>query len=261
MDIPFYKYHGTGNDFILIDNRDDSFPIEQPLIEKLCDRRFGIGADGLILLKNHDTYDFDMQYFNSDGNESTMCGNGGRCVVSFASKLGIIDNTTTFNACDGVHHAILNNKLIELSMSDVDSILTKNDIFLLNTGSPQAVLFITDLKTTDVFKTGSIIRNDKNISEKGVNVNFVEIIASDEINVRTFERGVEGETWSCGTGSVASAIISYLKNDLSLTNCSITVNVKGGKLKVSFETTDRKSFTNIKLTGPATPVFSGKVSV
>ena len=261
MDFEFFKYHGTGNDFILIDNRDHSFPVSQSIIEKLCDRRFGIGADGLILLQEHPVEDFDMKYFNSDGNESSMCGNGGRCVVAFAAKLGLIKNQTSFHAFDGSHKASINNDLIELSMSDVTDITRIDELFLLDTGSPQAVLFVNDLIHIDVYSAGKRIRYNKEISKKGVNVNFVEINSHSNIKIRTYERGVEDETWSCGTGSVASAIISYIQNDFTSLFFSIIVNVKGGQLQVSFETSDRITFTNIKLTGQATLVFSGKISL
>lgn len=261
MDFEFFKYHGTGNDFILIDNRDHSFPVSQTIIEKLCDRRFGIGADGLILLQEHPGQDFDMRYFNSDGNEASMCGNGGRCVIAFAAKLGLIKDQTSFHAFDGIHNALINNDQIELSMSDVSKITTKDELFLLDTGSPQVVLFVTDLTNTDVYNIGKRIRYNKEISKNGVNVNFAEINSESNINIRTYERGVEAETWSCGTGSVASAIISYLQNNIAASPYTIIVNVKGGQLKVSFETTDKNTFTNIKLTGMATLVYSGKISV
>jgi diaminopimelate epimerase len=260
LDIDFYKYHGTGNDFILIDNRNLAFPVSQVFIEKLCDRRFGIGADGLILLQEHPEYDFNMRYFNSDGNEASMCGNGGRCVVAFAEKLGLIQNHTTFKAYDGLHKASINNDLIELSMSDVSEISRIDEIFLLDTGSPQAVFFVTDLENTDVHNIGKRIRNNKEISKLGVNVNFVEIKSESEIDIRTYERGVEAETWSCGTGSVASAIISYKQNNINHSPHTMTVNVKGGQLKVSFELIDGNSFANIWLIGPASFVFSGKIS-
>lgn len=261
MDFEFYKYQGTGNDFILIDNRNLAFPTEKTVIERLCDRRFGIGADGLILLQEQPDYDFAMRYFNSNGEEASMCGNGGRCVVAFAEKLGLIENETSFLAVDGLHKATISNELIDLSMSDVDSILPIDDLFLLDTGSPHAVLFVVDLANTDVVFIGSEIRNDKKISQEGVNIDFVEIISPTTINIRTYERGVEAETLSCGTGSVASAIISYIQNDLSASPYTTNVNVLGGQLQVSFETTDKKSFTNIKLSGLATFVFSGKIFV
>ena len=261
MDINFYKYHGTGNDFILIDNRDLSFPDEKSVIETLCDRRFGIGADGLILLQEHEEYDFAMRYFNSDGKEASMCGNGGRCVVAFVAKLGLIKNETSFHAFDGKHKASISNNLIELSMSDVTDIKKVDDLFLVDTGSPQAVLFVTGLNEIDVHHLGSSIRNDKKISQQGVNVNFVEIISPASINIRTFERGVEAETWSCGTGSVASAIVSYLKNKMEPGVFINEVNVRGGQLKVSFETTGKNTFTNINLIGPATMVYQGKIAI
>lgn len=261
MEIDFHKYHGTGNDFIMIDNRNLSFPAEEDLIKYLCDRRFGIGADGLILLQNHPNHDFEMRYFNSDGREASMCGNGGRCVVAFAEQLGIIKEHTDFLAFDGIHKASFKNNVIELSMSDVTDVKKKDDIFLLDTGSPQAVLFVNRLETIDVFKLGCEIRYRTDISQNGVNVNFVEIKSESEIKIRTYERGVETETWSCGTGSVASAIVSSLQFKNSEAEHSVEVHVKGGKLRISFESTNGKLFTNIILAGPATGVFSGKIKI
>jgi diaminopimelate epimerase len=261
LDFEFFKYHGTGNDFILIDNRNLSFNADKETIEKLCHRQFGIGADGLILIQNHNELDFNMRYFNSDGKEASMCGNGGRCAVSFAAKLGIIKSETSFFAFDGIHKALISNDIIELSMSNVTGIKDFESIYILDTGSPQAIIFVSDLEKIDVFNDGRKIRNDKNISQDGVNVNFVKIISSNEINIRTYERGVENETYSCGTGSVASAIVSYLKNNVESFDYSVNVNVKGGRLIVNFKTADKKTFTHIKLTGPAIMVFSGKISM
>jgi diaminopimelate epimerase len=261
LDVHFYKYHGTGNDFILIDNRNLTFPAEQHLIEKLCDRRFGIGADGLILLQNHDELDFDMRYFNSDGREASMCGNGGRCVVAFAVKLGLISKEANFNAFDGAHKAVYKNETVELHMSDVRNIKHLQDLYILDTGSPQAIKFVTDLNAIDVVQTGREIRYNKSISQNGVNVNFVKVNSVNSIDVRTYERGVENETWSCGTGSVAAAIVNYLHNKIESNKFAIEVNVKGGNLTISFETTDKATFTNIKLIGSATLVYTGKISV
>ena len=200
MLLTFYKYQGTGNDFIMVDNRLNSFPKENTqLIEQLCDRRFGIGADGLILLENHTTYDFKMVYFNSDGNESSMCGNGGRCLVAFAKQLGIIEATAEFEAVDGYHFAkIIGDDLVSLQMKDVDRIAVHQDYSFLNTGSPHHVQLVSDLKNLDVKTEGAKIRYSDLYGKAGSNINFVNQIENDIFAVRTYERGVEDETLSCG---------------------------------------------------------------
>ena len=249
----FYKYQGTGNDFVMIDNRDLQFPKEQEIIEKLCDRRFGIGGDGLILLENDPAADFKMVYYNSDGNESTMCGNGGRCLVAFAHFLDIFEDQTTFTAIDGLHEAEINNGIIKLKMIDVPFIKNIGGNFELNTGSPHYVSFVEKLKDYKVFDHGNKIRNSASYCEEGINVNFIEEIAEDEIFLRTYERGVEDETFSCGTGATAAALV-FLK-DIKI-SC-VKVKVLGVNLKVYAEQ-DGKSFKNIWLEGPAKQVFKGK---
>jgi len=255
MNIQFYKYQGTGNDFVMIDNRNTLFPKNNTkLINKLCDRRFGVGADGLILLENSDIADFKMIYFNADGNESTMCGNGGRCIVAFAKKLTIINNKTTFNAIDGIHKATINDDIVSLQMKNVDTIQNHNSHLFLNTGSPHHVAFSSDVSSIDVKTKGRNIRNGAPYFEEGTNVNFVEQINNNTFKVRTYERGVEDETLSCGTGVTAVAIAANVAKKTSEKN--INIETLGGNLTVSF-TNDNGAFKNVYLTGKATFVFEG----
>ena len=251
--IEFFKYQGTGNDFVMIDNRDLIFPKEREIIKNLCDRRFGIGGDGLILLEDDPSADFKMVYFNSDGNESTMCGNGGRCLVAFAHFLDIFEDRTVFNAIDGLHEAEIHNGIVKLKMIDVDGIKNIDADFELNTGSPHFVTFVEMLKDYKVFEKGNKIRNSTSYCEQGINVNFVEKIAENEIFIRTYERGVEDETFSCGTGATAAALVFLKDKKLS----SVKVKVLGGNLKVYAEQ-DGEGFKNIWLEGPAKQVFKGK---
>ena len=252
----FYKYQGTGNDFVMIDNRDLQFNKDKKIIEKLCDRRFGIGADGLILLENDEKYEFKMVYYNSDGGESTMCGNGGRCLVAFAFFLDIFENKCTFIAIDGEHEAEIHNGIVKLKMIDVESISNDGDDSVLNTGSPHYVKYVEDIANFNVFAEGNSIRNSDNYVEKGINVNFVENISNDEIFVRTYERGVEDETFSCGTGVTASALTFLQKSNLT----SVKVKTLGGDLRVYAEKSG-DSFREIWLEGPAKQVFEGKVEL
>jgi diaminopimelate epimerase len=260
MLLTFYKYQGTGNDFIMVDNRLNSFPKENTqLIEQLCDRRFGIGADGLILLENHTTYDFKMVYFNSDGNESSMCGNGGRCLVAFAKQLGIIDATAEFEAVDGYHYAkIIGDDLVSLQMKDVDRIAVHQDYSFLNTGSPHHVQLVSNLKNFDVKTEGAKIRYSDLYGKAGSNINFVNQLENDIFAVRTYERGVEDETLSCGTGVTAVAIAMHQTGKTN--NNIIDLNVEGGKLKVQFDV-DNAKYTNVFLIGPATFVFEGIIEI
>jgi diaminopimelate epimerase len=258
MQITFYKYQGTGNDFVMIDNRTTIFPKDNlKLIEKLCDRRFGIGADGLILLENDSETDFRMVYYNSDGNESSMCGNGGRCLVAFAKSLNAINNETVFIATDGLHHAsILENGTVSLQMKDVDDIKIENDYVYLNTGSPHHVTMVGDLENYDVKNNGAAIRYSDLYGKVGSNINFVKQISENHFAVRTYERGVEDETLSCGTGATAVAIAM---NATGKTNSNhIHLDVQGGKLEVFFKKENNK-FTNVFLKGPATFVFKGTI--
>ncbi|WP_064196731.1 MULTISPECIES: diaminopimelate epimerase [Emticicia] len=249
--IKFYKYQGTGNDFVMIDNRDEKFPASQAYIEHLCHRRFGIGADGLILLQNDPNYDFRMVYYNADGKEGSMCGNGGRCTVRFAEDLGIFKDKTKFIAVDGEHLADANEAVIALKMGEVHSIERHDFYDFMNTGSPHYVAFVKGIESFDVYNEGKKIRySDEWVARGGTNVNFVEVIDNETIYVRTYERGVEDETYSCGTGVTASALSTFLRFGMK---SPINVITKGGNLKVSFN----ENFTDIRLIGPAMKVFDG----
>ncbi|MBC7643164.1 MAG: diaminopimelate epimerase [Flavobacterium sp.] len=254
----FYKYQGTGNDFVLVDNRQDDFPKENiDLIKYLCDRRFGIGGDGLILLEHDIPNDFRMVYYNSDGNQSTMCGNGGRCIVAFAKKLTIIENKATFSAIDGLHHAVIDEKeIVSLQMQDVSEIKIEEDYVFLDTGSPHHVMMVENLPQYPVKENGSKIRNSDLYGKSGSNVNFVTIINDDEFAIRTYERGVEDETLSCGTGATATAIAMHATNKTKSTQ--IKINVEGGKLEISFDKIGN-IYRNVSLKGKAEFVFVGEI--
>jgi diaminopimelate epimerase len=267
LSIPFFKYQGTGNDFVLIDQRTTCFLTKNDriLVEKMCDRRFGIGADGLILLQNHADFDFEMIYFNADGRESSMCGNGGRCIVAFAHFLEIFEKKCTFLAIDGNHEASISSKLktqnsklktINLKMSDVQSVDNQQDSYVLNTGSPHFVTFLEKLDSVDVFKKGRKIRNSPPFKKSGINVNFVEILAENELRVATYERGVEDETFSCGTGVTAAALAYFSKNNQK-TAKKVAISTKGGSLEVCFQPSKGGGFEEIWLSGMTEMVFSG----
>lgn len=257
MQTTFYKYQGTGNDFVMIDNRLQVFDKnDTKRIAHLCDRRFGIGADGLILLENHADCDFKMVYFNADGNESSMCGNGGRCITAFANFLGIIDAKATFEAIDGLHDAVIENGLVHLQMQDVTSIENHKSHVFLDTGSPHHVEMITGLEEFDVRTNGRRIRYGAPYNEAGSNVNFVSKITDDNFSVRTYERGVEDETLSCGTGVTAVALAMHYLGETK-TNL-VRLQTQGGELKVAFETSDT-GYKNIWLIGLATQVFKGMI--
>lgn len=251
----FYKYQGTGNDFVMIDNRGKTFDVkDEGLIRRMCDRRFGIGGDGLILLQNQDDFDFEMLYFNADGSEGSMCGNGGRCIVAFAHYLKIIDTKTIFLAIDGRHEAKIKDDLVDLKMMKVDEVEEGNGFYYLNTGSPHYVRFVDDLEAFDVFEEGQKVRYSARFKGEGANVNFVESF-SDGLKVATYERGVENETFSCGTGVVASTIAHFLKSN-SAENAEMSIFTKGGNLKVKF-VSKGSVFSEIWLSGPTEMVFEG----
>jgi diaminopimelate epimerase len=266
MKIPFSKYHGAGNDFIMIDNTKLIFKnllASSELIAKLCHRRFGIGADGLILINNSRDSDFEMIYYNSDGNTGSMCGNGGRCSVAFAHALNRISEKTIFSTSDGMHHAeiISQNEVttfVKLQMQDVKNFKKVNDCFIIDTGSPHCVLFTKDVEKMDVFSEGKKIRYSKEFKEKGINVDFAEFMG-DHIFVRTYERGVEDETLSCGTGVTATAIAA---NELDLVNAnSCSLKTPGGELKVYFSKTAALSYSDIWLEGPTVCVYKGEIEI
>lgn len=258
MSFPFYKYQGAGNDFVMVDNRDHIFPdaSDTALIARVCDRRFGIGADGLILLEDAPGFDFRMVYFNADGRESSMCGNGGRCIVAFAQRLGIVREKYHFIAIDGPHEAVITAQdWVELKMSDVAAITqTDGGDYILNTGSPHYVQFLGTLDALPVAERGRSIRYSDAFRKEGINVNFVAP-GSEGISVATYERGVEDETLSCGTGVTAAALAWSLRHpDKARTRVPITT--KGGQLEVRFQATE-KGFEQIWLCGPAVFVFEG----
>lgn len=262
MEINFTKYHGTGNDFILIDNRGANLDLSQEQIAHLCHRQFGIGADGLITISDLADFDFQMKYYNSDGGEGTMCGNGGRCITAFAGTRGVFNKKARFLAIDGEHQAEIlavdrNEFLISLKMSDVDHIQKFNDGFFLNTGSPHFVKYVTDIDKIDVYKEGKQLRWDDRFQPGGTNVNFVEI-SKENLIVRSFERGVENITLSCGTGVIASALVTstLIENRRSF----FDIQTIGGNLRVRFNRNDT-GFSNIWLEGPAVKVFEGRTEI
>ncbi|MFY7672447.1 diaminopimelate epimerase [Tenacibaculum sp. MEBiC06402] len=258
MNLEFYKYQGTGNDFVMIDNRSSFFPKEnKELINKLCDRNFGVGGDGLILLENDANTDFRMVYFNADGNQSTMCGNGGRCIVAFANQLNVIKNQTTFIAIDGLHHATIENGIVSLQMIDVNEVKNENGFVFTDTGSPHHVELVENIGSFDVYNKGKQIRNNVYGSE-GSNVNFVEQLNSNSFRIRTYERGVEDETLACGTGATAAAIAMHKTNKTEATD--INIQVEGGQLSISFDVQDNK-YKNVFLKGPAEFVFKGQIEI
>ena len=302
MKIPFFKYQGTGNDFVMIDQRKHKFlqKTDVKIINLLCDRRFGIGADGLILLENpvftegssnvgfrmsdvgstaaairnltseiknteESFLDFEMVYFNTDGRESSMCGNGGRCLVAFANYLQVFDNQCIFNAIDGLHAAkVRADGWVELKMIDVSAVEIGQDFYLLNTGSPHFVVFVEDLTDINVYENGREIRYSERFHTEGVNVNFVEIKKDGSLQVATYERGVEAETFSCGTGVTAAAIAySLKKGHIYQENepFSVPILTKGGNLDVRLQRDAADLFQDIWLCGPATRVFQGEVEI
>ena len=258
MTLHFYKYQGTGNDFVILDNRDNSFDASRTdIIKQVCDRRFGVGADGFMLLENTPGYDFKMVYFNADGNESTMCGNGGRCLVAFAHKMGVFTEQVRFLAIDGEHLASIQDGIVHLKMIDVDHLEQNTEFSWLNTGSPHYVKFVMGIDTYSVFEEGKAIRYNDRFKAQGTNVNFLEKVGENEIFVRTYERGVEDETYSCGTGVTAAAIVASLNGFHS----PIKIKTLGGNLSVSFKSKASGGFEDVYLNGPAVLVFEGDIEI
>ncbi len=252
MQLKFSKYQATGNDFILVDNRNLSFPTNNnELVARMCHRRFGIGADGLILIQNHPQFDFEMVYFNADGKLGSFCGNGSRAAVRFAENLGLVNHEARFLAADGPHEAWIASNSIKVRMKDVDKLVPTEFGFFLDTGSPHVVIPIDNITYADVDSIGKKVRHDPIFSPGGTNVNFASFNA-DVLQVRTFERGVEAETLSCGTGVTATALAATRYGKCS----PVQVQTPGGNLEVSFET-DGKHFQKIYLTGAAINVFEG----
>lgn len=254
--INFHKYQGTGNDFVMIDNREGDFDSSDlKLVASLCDRRFGIGADGVILIESCENADFEMVYFNPDGSQS-LCGNGSRCAVMFANHLGMIQNETTFLAIDGIHKANIKESNVHLLMHDVSTYEMIDQDFLIDTGSPHYIKYLDNTDSIDPIAEGRKVRYSDRFSEEGVNVNFLQLIGEDELKIRTYERGVEGETFSCGTGCTAAAISLGIKTGVD----EVKLKAIGGELKVSFKK-DGDCFKDIYLIGPAERVFTGKISL
>ena len=261
MNIQFFKYEGAGNDFIMIDNRKKDFIPNGVIVKKLCDRHFGIGADGIILLENDKKHTFSMRYYNADGYEGTMCGNGGRCFAWFANNLGIAQNKTLFRATDGLHHAeinALNNSeaIVKLKMNDVEIINYKNNYRILNTGSPHLIITVNNIENIDVFGQGRKIRYSAPFEKEGINVNFVSIL-DGKIAIRTYERGVENETLACGTGAVASALVALHEKEVV---SPVTVYARGGNLKV-YASQMAGKFFDVWLEGQTKSVFEGTISI
>lgn len=259
MKIKFSKYNGAGNDFIVIDDRKNNIEINSSLIEKLCNRNFGIGGDGLILIKESKSTDFEIFHYTSDGNLGSLCGNGSRCAISFAYKNKIIGKKTRFDAFDGMHNAeIINDNLVKMEMKINSDIIENEYGIWLDTGSPHLVIEKDNTDELDVNLLGSSIRYNEYYKKEGVNVNFIEKVSNETFKIRTYERGVENETLACGTGSTASAIcMSYLGKSESN---NITMKCRGGDLKVGFVSKDNL-FTNISITGPAKLVFEGQINI
>lgn len=262
----FEKYQGTGNDFVIIDNRDGNFKPDKNTVEHLCDRKFGIGADGLMLLENEPGYHFKMVYFNADGNESSMCGNGGRCLTAYAASKGVFMDKCCFLAIDGAHDAEViavrgdsKEYIVGLKMIDVNKVNTFENDLVINTGSPHYLRFLSDIDKLDVYTEGYKVRNSDPFVKEGINVNFLEM-KDGILHVRTFERGVEDETLSCGTGVTAAALAAATKGILDGSNiCKI--QTKGGNLHVRFNNNGESGFNDIWLEGPATFVFKGEINI
>ena len=261
MKLNFFKYHGTGNDFILSDNRKNEYSsLTQKQIHQLCDRRFGIGADGVMLLQERSGYDFEMKYYNADGKEGSMCGNGGRCMIKFVYHLGIHREMYKFLAVDGMHEAEIDTDgIVSLRMKDVRTIRKFHNDYILDTGSPHYIKLVNHVMDMDVYKKGYEIRHSKEFEDEGINVNFVEQTDEpDKIIVRTFERGVEDETLSCGTGVTAAALVCY-HNENGFNE--VEVKTLGGQISIEFDRIDDNRYENIWLCGPAEKVFEGSVEI
>jgi diaminopimelate epimerase len=261
MKFHFYKYQATGNDFVLIDNRSMQFSFSTEQIKKICDRKFGIGADGLMLIEPHANLNFNLQYYNSDGSQS-LCGNGSRAAMHFASFLGIVNGKASFNAYDGRHDAeLLPASIVRLRMNETTEFVPLGDDFRINTGSPHLIRFVTSVEKFPVFEEGKKIRYSDTYQEKGINVNFVELLPNNTIFVRTYERGVENETLSCGTGVTAAALAASQKGYQS----PVSIKTLGGNLSVEFKTRqsagNERSFQDIFLVGPAKMIFEGDLEL
>jgi diaminopimelate epimerase len=258
MLLQFYKYQGTGNDFVILDNREGIIHLSKEQVAFLCDRHFGIGSDGLMLLNKHEKYDFEMVYYNADGALGTMCGNGGRCLTKFAFDKGIQANTYNFIASDGEHQAVIDeNGWIHLKMIDVQEVSIVHEATVLNTGSPHYIKPVSDLSNYDVFTEGKKIRCNETYNKVGINVNFVEW-NENELFVRTYERGVENETFSCGTGVTAAAIAMSAE---TFGHQETKIRTLGGSLLIKFNKVNAQNFNNVRLCGPASLVYEGQINI
>jgi diaminopimelate epimerase len=258
MLLQFYKYQGTGNDFVILDNREGIIHLSKEQVAFLCDRHFGIGSDGLMLLNKHEKYDFEMVYYNADGALGTMCGNGGRCLTKFAFDKGIQANTYNFIASDGEHQAVIDeNGWIHLKMIDVQEVSIVHEATVLNTGSPHYIKPVSDLSNYDVFTEGKKIRYNETYNKVGINVNFVEW-NENELFVRTYERGVENETFSCGTGVTAAAIAMSAE---TFGHQETKIRTLGGSLLIKFNKVNAQNFNNVRLCGPASLVYEGQINI
>lgn len=259
MNIKFSKYQGAGNDFIMIDGR-SSFPdLNEKQIERLCDRHFGIGADGLIILSEDADSDFRMIYYNADGREGSMCGNGGRCILRFAETLGIIEGEAVFSAFDGLHRGWLDKQKVRIEMSAVGKVEIYDNHVFLDTGSPHHIEFVENVAKIDVLTLGKKIRWGAPYLEEGSNVDFVEILSEDALKIRTYERGVEGETLACGTGITAAVLAAYELGKIKRNRVAVTA--EGGELAVEFKKSESGNYTDIILEGPAEKVFEGEIEI
>lgn len=256
MILDFFKYQGSGNDFIMIDGR-KGLNISVEIIKRLCDRHFGVGSDGILVIDNSENADFKMIFYNPDGSRATFCGNGARCIVKFANYLKIINQNAHFVADDGIHYSEIIDNLVKLKMTDVQNVKLYEDLVYINTGTHHVMKFVENIDEIDIINEAKPIRYSSNFEPAGTNVNFVQKINKNTLKIRTYEKGVENETLSCGTGTVASALAYFLISK-EQTNC-INVYTKGGLLKVDFNSIENNCFKDIYLTGAAEFVFSGKI--
>lgn len=262
MKIHFYKYQATGNDFVIIDAREENIILSKENIKFLCHRHFGIGSDGLIIFENSDKADFSMQFFNPDGSGGMMCGNGGRSIVKFAADKGVIKDKCTFLAPDGLHSATIEGENISLKMTTPTLFQAHKDGFYINTGTSHFVIFENDLNAIDVIKKGRMLRYDERfLTYKGCNVNFVEEIEDKNLKIQTYERGVEDLTLACGTGICAAALTYSVKKGLENANHTINISAQGGNLQVEFEKKENNTFDNVHLIGEAKKVFEGEIEI
>ena len=262
MKIKFYKYQATGNDFIIIDNRNQDINLTEENIRFLCDRHFGIGSDGLILLENSQEADFAMQFFNPDGSGGMMCGNGGRSIVRFAFDLGIIKISCSFIAPDGLHFAEINAENIKLKMVIPTLFQEFEDGYYINTGTSHFVSFENSVENINLLEKGRALRYDERFSPyNGCNVNFVEETSLNNIKIRTYERGVEDETLACGTGICAAALTYSIEKQLSKGKHTINISAKGGELQVEFKKNNDNTFSAPYLIGEAKKVFGGEIDI